>query len=188
MHSLIPATGVSVASRVKQEARVDRFKLAACGLVGAVVLSGCSAGQVSQTAIQEAAVNGTSANIGEVAVRNVASAGQPDRRTTFSPGVKSNSFSSPPTVRRTSTTSWCRSHPTSATVTLTGDTRCPPTARSSSAPPTGRPRPLDSVEAAKAAKATVQLSKPISNGLTYDFTFKFEQAGEGTVARADLGR
>ena len=78
MHSLIPATGVSVASTVKQEARVDRFKLAACGLVGAVVLSGCSAGQVSQTAVQEAAVNGTSANIGEIAVRNVASAGQPN--------------------------------------------------------------------------------------------------------------
>ena len=57
---------------------MDRFKLAACGLVGAVVLSGCSAGQVSQTAVQEAAVNGTSANIGEVAVRNVASAGQPN--------------------------------------------------------------------------------------------------------------
>ena len=70
MHSLIPATGVAVASKVEQEARVDRFKLAACGLVGAVVLSGCSAGQVSQTAVQEPAVNGTSANIGEIAVRN----------------------------------------------------------------------------------------------------------------------
>jgi hypothetical protein len=49
---------------------VDRFKLAACGLTAAVVLSGCGAGQVSQTATQQAAVNGTSANIGQIAVRN----------------------------------------------------------------------------------------------------------------------
>ncbi len=35
--------------------------LSACGLAAAVVLSGCSAGQVSQTATQEPAVNGTSA-------------------------------------------------------------------------------------------------------------------------------
>ena len=41
------------------------------GLAAAVVLSGCSAGQVSQTATQEPAVNGTSANIGKIALRNV---------------------------------------------------------------------------------------------------------------------
>ena len=32
-----------------------------------------------------------------------------------------------------------------------------------------------------AAKATVNLSKPITNGLTYKFTFKFEKAGEASV-------
>ena len=47
--------------------------------------------------------------------------------------------------------------------------------------PDGQPTPLESVEAADAAEAKVALSKPISNGLTYDFTFTFEKAGETTV-------
>ncbi len=32
-----------------------------------------------------------------------------------------------------------------------------------------------------AAKATVNLTKPITNGLTYNFTFTFEKAGEASV-------
>ena len=36
-------------------------------------------------------------------------------------------------------------------------------------------------QATDAAKATLALSKPISNGLTYNFTFRFEKAGEATV-------
>ncbi len=39
-----------------------------------------------------------------------------------------------------------------------------------------------------AAKATVNLAKPITNGLTYNFTFNFEKAGQATVRGADLGR
>ena len=59
---------------------MDRFKprtsavaagLAACGLAATVVLSGCSVGQVSQMATQEPAVNGTSANVGPISLRNV---------------------------------------------------------------------------------------------------------------------
>jgi len=41
---------------------------------------------------------------------------------------------------------------------------------------------LVSVEAMNAATATVILSKPISHGLTYDFTFEFARAGTVTVA------
>ena len=180
MHSLIPATGVSVASRVKQEARVDRFKLAACGLVGAVVLSGCSAGQVSQTAVQAAAVNGTSANIGEVAVRNAHLRAnqttdyvQPGREIELlflasngSPDVNDKLVSITSDI---------------GTVTLTGDTSLPANGALVVGSPDGQTTALDSVEAAEAAAATVQLSKPISNGLTYNFTFKFEKGGEGTV-------
>ena len=55
---------------------MDRFKprtsaLAACGLAAALALSGCSAGQVAQTATQEPAVNGTLATVGPIALRNV---------------------------------------------------------------------------------------------------------------------
>ncbi len=32
-----------------------------------------------------------------------------------------------------------------------------------------------------AAKATVTLAKPITNGLTYNFTFSFEKAGQASV-------
>ena len=35
---------------------------------------------------------------------------------------------------------------------------------------------------AQAADATVTLSKPIHNGLTYEFTFSFEKAGKKTLA------
>ena len=45
--------------------------LAAGGLVGAVALAGCSAGQLSQTASQESAVDGNHADINNVALRNV---------------------------------------------------------------------------------------------------------------------
>ncbi|NMM86036.1 hypothetical protein B2J88_16950 [Rhodococcus sp. SRB_17] len=37
----------------------------------AIALSACSSGQVSQTAVQQAAVNGNSANVGDIALRNV---------------------------------------------------------------------------------------------------------------------
>ncbi len=59
---------------------MDRFKprtsavtagLAACGLAAGVALSGCGAGQVSQMATQEPAVNGTSSTVGPISLRNV---------------------------------------------------------------------------------------------------------------------
>ena len=59
---------------------MDRFKprtsaltagLAACGLAAAVALSGCGAGQVSQMATQDPAVNGTSVNVGPISLRNI---------------------------------------------------------------------------------------------------------------------
>jgi copper(I)-binding protein len=159
---------------------VDRFKLAACGLVGAVLLGGCSAGQVSQTAVQEAAVNGTSANIGQIAVRNAhlrvtqtADYVQPGREVELlflasngSPDVDDKLVSITSDI---------------GTVALTGDTSLPANGALLVGAPDGQTAALESVEAAEAAKAMVQLTKPISNGLTYNFTFKFEKGGEGTV-------
>jgi hypothetical protein len=40
------------------------------------------------------------------------------------------------------------------------------------------PGPLESNNA---AKATVNLTKPITNGLAYNFTFNFEKAGQASV-------
>ncbi len=41
--------------------------------------------------------------------------------------------------------------------------------------PDGQDTALSAVEPADAAEAKLELSKPITNGLTYDFTFTFEK-------------
>ncbi|MGO4445335.1 hypothetical protein AB4Z42_18450 [Mycobacterium sp. 2YAF39] len=160
---------------------MDRFKLAACGLAAAVVLSGCGAGQVSQTATQQAAVNGTSANIGTVAVRNAHIRAtqttdyvEPGREVELlfvasndSPDVNDKLVSITSDV---------------GTVSLTGDTSLPASGTLVVGAPDGQITGLDAIETAEAAQATVQLSKPITNGLTYNFTFTFEKSGEGTVS------
>ena len=159
---------------------MDRFKLAACGLAAAVVLSGCSAGQVAQTAMMEPAVNGTSANIGPIAVRNahlranlMTDYVQPGREiellfqaTNDSPDVEDKLVSITSDI---------------GTVTLTGDTSLPVSGALVVGAPDGQITPLESVDSAEAADAKLTLTKPITNGLTYNFTFTFEKAGKGTV-------
>jgi copper(I)-binding protein len=168
---------------------VDRFKprasavaagLAACGLAAAVALSGCGVGQVSQMATQEPAVNGTSGNIGPISLRNVhlrvEQAGdyvQPGRDIELlfvavnnSPDVNDKLVSITSDIGK---------------VTLTGDTSIPANGVLTVGAPDGQIAPLESVERAEAAEASVALSKPITNGLTYNFTFVFEKAGETTV-------
>jgi len=160
---------------------VDRFKLAACGLAAAVALSGCSAGQVSQTAVQQAAVNGTSANVGPLALRNVHLRAtqttdyvQPGREAELlfqvanaSPDVADKLVSITSDI---------------GTVTLSGDTALPVGGVLVVGTPDGQATALESVEAADAADAKITLSKQITNGLTYNFTFDFEKAGEVVVA------
>ncbi|UUO02456.1 hypothetical protein M4D79_02915 [Mycolicibacterium novocastrense] len=163
---------------------MDRFKLAACGLAAAFVvggaLVGCSSGQVSQMTTQEPAVNGTSANLGDIALRNVHLRAQ--QVTDFvRPGkevelifVAANT-SAEQADKLESITSEV------GEVALTGDTTVPASGMLTVGAPDGQITPLESVEAAEAAEAKVTLSKPITNGLLYDFTFKFEKAGETTV-------
>ena len=151
----------------------------ACGLAAAV-LSGCSAGQVAQTATQEPAVNGTSANAGNIALRNVhlratqsSDYVEPGRdvelifvaaNSSADVGDKLISITSDP-----------------GSVEVSGDTAVPAAGVLEVGTPDGQPTALESVEAADSAEATVALSKPITNGLTYDFTFTFEKAGDITV-------
>jgi copper(I)-binding protein len=168
---------------------VNRFKprrsavtvaLAACGLAAAAALSGCSAGQLSQTSTQQAAVNGTAATHGNITLRNV-HLRAPQSSDYVQPGspvellfVASNS--SPDTSDKlVSITS------DFGTVNLTGNTALPPTDVLVVGEPDGQIAPLEAAEKADAAKATVDLSKPITNGLTYDFTFTFQNAGAITV-------
>jgi copper(I)-binding protein len=170
---------------------VNRFKLrtphaprvvgiAAAGLAAVVALSGCGAGQVAQTATQEPAVNGTTTNIGEISVRNIhlraaqstdyVQAGR-DVELLFV-AVNGSPDTNDKLVSVTSDI---------GTVTLTGKTDVPANGVLTVGEPDGQIAPLESAETADAAEARLSLTEPITNGLTYNFTFDFEKAGETTV-------
>lgn len=168
-------------NRFKSRSSAVTVALGACGLAVAATLSGCSAGQVAQTATQQAAVNGTAATVGDITLRNVhlRAAQKSDY---VQPGsevellfVASNE--SPDSADKlTSITS------DSGTVTLSGDTSLPAQDVLIVGEPDGQVAALEQAETADAAKAMVDINKPITNGLTYNFTFTFEKAGQTTVA------
>jgi copper(I)-binding protein len=155
--------------------------LAACGLVAAVALSGCGAGQLSQTATQQPAVDGTSANVGPISLRNVhvRAAQTADY---VAPGSDAEllfvAVNGSPDVndKLVSITSDV------GTVNISGDSSLPANGVLVVGEPDGQIAPLESAEKADAVTAKIALSKPITNGLTYKFTFDFEKAGQTTVA------
>lgn len=168
-------------NRFKSRGSVVTVAVAAWGLAAATVLAGCSAGQISQTATQQAAVNGAAASVGEVALRNLHLRAQQDSDY-VQPGtevellfVASNESPDEPD-KLVSITSGV------GKVSLTGDTSLPPMDTLIVGEPDGQIAALEQAERADAAEATVDLSKPITNGLTYDFTFTFEKAGQTTVS------
>ncbi len=159
---------------------MNRFKLATCGLAAALALSGCGAGQISQTATQEPAVNGTSANIGDISLRNIhlradqtADYVQPGRDVELIFVAANNSPDE--NDKLLSITSEF------GEVTLTGDAVLPANGALLVGVPDGQTAALESVDRADTVEATVKLTKPITNGITYNFTFDFERAGQGTV-------
>ncbi|MCW2687423.1 MAG: hypothetical protein JWR37_2313 [Mycobacterium sp.] len=154
--------------------------LAACGLAVAVVLTGCSAGQLTQTSTMEPAVNGTSASVKNITLRNV-HLRAPQSTDYLQPG-RSIELLAVITNQSPDTNDKLLGITSDiGTVTLTGDGTVPANGVLVLGTPDGQPTPLDNVEAAKATKATVALAKPISNGLTYNFTFTFQVAGQATV-------
>ena len=167
-------------NRIKSRSTAVTVALAACGLALAATLSGCSAGQVSQTATQEAAVNGASKTAGNITLRNVHL--RAEQTSDFvQPGsevellfVAANE--SPDTNDKLKAIT-----SDVGTVALTGDTSLPASDVLIVGEPDGQIAALEAAETADAAKATVSLSKPITNGLTYTFTFDFEKAGQVDV-------
>lgn len=153
--------------------------LAVIGMAAAA-LSGCGTGQISQTAAQEPAVNGSRITIKTMALRDIriqaAQTGdflQPGHTVDLVLVAANNS----PDVndRLTGITSDI------GTVTLSGDGKVPASGSLFLGTPDGQAAAPGPGQGNAAAKATINLTKPISNGLTYNFTFKFEKAGEGTV-------
>jgi copper(I)-binding protein len=155
--------------------------LAATGLIGALALAGCSAGQISQTASQESAVDGNAAVINNppssIALRNVRI--QAQQNTDFlHPGANVDLVlvvvnQSPDVADKLVgiTTDIGK-------VTVTGDATLPAGGTLFVGTPSGQNnKAVNAVEAADSVKATVALSKPITNGPNYNFTFNFEKAG-----------
>ena len=158
--------------------------LAAGGLIGAAALAGCGAGQLSQTASQESAVDGNAAVINNppssIALRNVRI--QAQQNTDYlHPGATVDLVlvvvnQSPDVADKLVgvTTDIGK-------VTVTGDPTLPAGGTLFVGTPNGQNRKAaDSaaaVEAANFVKATVALTKPITNGPNYNFTFNFEKAG-----------
>lgn len=151
--------------------------LAACGLV----LTGCGSGQISQTASQESAVNGTSANLKNIALRNV-----------HLQAVQTSDFLQPGTVVPLVMVAANSSLDTAdklvsitsdvGQVALTGDGTLPAGGALvfNAAAEQDAAQPMGAAGAPNSAQVT--LSQPITNGLTYNFTFTFEKAGRATVA------
>lgn len=170
---------------------MNRFKnrlglpaLAVAGVLAvlAALLSGCGAGQVSQMAVQEPAINGNKVTFKNVALRDIRIQAnqtgdyvQPGR--TVDLVLVAVNLSANQADRLVGITSDI------GAVTVSGDTRLPAGGSLFVGTPEGEkvaPGPVGSNTAT--AKATINLAKPVTNGLTYNFTFNFEKAGQATVA------
>jgi copper(I)-binding protein len=166
--------------RFKPRASALRAGLAACGLTLAVAVSGCGAGQLAQTSTQEPAVNGTFSTAGPISLRNI-HLRAPQSTDYLEPGRNAEllfvAVNNSPDVndRLVSITSDV------GTVSVSGNTSLPASGVLVVGEPDGQIAPLESAEKADVSHAKIVLSKPITNGLTYQFTFNFEKAGETSV-------
>ncbi|MDY6871584.1 MAG: hypothetical protein SV966_14110 [Actinomycetota bacterium] len=167
-------------NRIHQRASAVTAGLAACGL--AFALTACGAGQISQTATQAPAVNGVNAGTGDISLRNVhLRLRAPQTADYVPPGsdvelvfVATNDSLDQPD-RLVSIRSDIGSVP------VRGNATIEPGGVLVAGEPDGQTAALESVEPAEPLTADVKLTKPITNGLTYPFTFTFERGGEVTV-------
>ena len=159
--------------------RASAFAIA-CGLVAATV-AGCSAGQQSQTATQLPAVNGTSGGVQYIALRDVQL--QVDQTGPAVPEGKSVALVFVATNQSPDKNDKiARITSPVGTVKLGGKSEIPALKSLIVGPSEGGSAAPQSAPGANAGTATVQLSEPISSGLTYDFTFEFQHAGRATLA------
>ncbi len=142
-----------------------------------LALTGCGAGQIAQTSLQEPAVNGAAGQIGELALRNVYL--QAEQTSDFlRPGQSVELVFEAINQSQDVPDKLTRVTSEVGMVTLTGDTGLPAGGALIVGNRAGQDvKALDAAQAATAGKASVALTKPITNGLTYPFVFDFERAG-----------
>lgn len=161
---------------------MNRFAVVGLVALVASLLSGCGTGQISQMSTQEPAVNGNRVTINHVALRDIRIQAV-QTKDFLQPGRTVNlvavAVNQSPDIadRLVSVTSDV------GTVTIDGDARLPAGGMLFIGKPDGQnvaPGPLES-NTNNFVKASIALAKPVSNGLTYNFTFNFEKAGQASV-------
>lgn len=157
-----------------------RLALAGLAVMVAAALTACGAGQISQMATQEPAINGNRVSVNNVALRDIRIQAtqtgdflQPGK--TVDLVLVAVNQSPDAADRLVGITSDI------GAVTVSGDTRLPPSGMLFIGTPEGHQVAPGPLNPNTAAKATVNLAKPITNGLTYPFTFTFEKAGQASV-------
>ncbi|HET9876507.1 MAG TPA: hypothetical protein VFQ37_12215 [Mycobacterium sp.] len=162
--------------------------LMAAGLAAAAALAGCGTGQVAQTTDQSSAVNGTEGVVGHLALRDVrmqavqsGDSVQPGRTVDLVFVASNQSTDTDDELTGISTDI--------GKVSVAGSKQLPAGGMLIVSAPTGPGavsaatlKELRGAEDADIATAAVTLDKPISNGLTYDFTFDFKEAGPISLA------
>jgi copper(I)-binding protein len=163
-----------------RRASVTRTGLAVGALVVATALSGCGAGQISQTATQEPAVNGTSGTTKNITLRNVHIQAV-QKGDALEPGQHVDLMFVASNMSADKADKLVKITSDVGTVSITGSTTVPPNGVLIVGNPDGV-SPLSAVEGAEAGDASVTLNKKISNGLTYNFTFTFANAGDAKLS------
>ncbi|MDT5166053.1 MAG: hypothetical protein QOC88_2947 [Mycobacterium sp.] len=169
-------------SRSRSSRRSAKLAVVASGaLIGAVAISGCSAGQIAQTAMEKPAVDGNQATVNNVALRDVhISARQTGDY--LRPGATVDlvlvavNQSPDITDRLVGITTDI------GKVTVTGDATLPASGVLFVGQNGQTQKSDKAVESGNTVKATIALTKPITNGPNYDVTFNFEKAGNISVA------
>jgi hypothetical protein len=153
-----------------------------CGLIAAATLTGCSAGQQAQTAAMEPAVNGSSATSHNIALRDVRIRAV-QTGDALNPGKNVDLVLVVANQQPDTSDKLLGVTQDIGQLNLIGDTTVPPSGTLLVGDPDrAAATALSEVSAAKTAKATITLTKAISNGLLYNFTFHFAQAGDITLA------
>lgn len=163
-----------------RRASVTRVGLALSGLLVATALAGCGAGQISQTATQAPAVNGTTGTVKNITLRNVHIQAV-EKGDALEPGSDVDLMFVASNLSPDSPDKLIGITSDVGEVSFAGSTTVPPNGVLIVGAPDGV-SPLSAVEGAESGEAKVELSKPIRNGLTYDFTFTFAKAGDTTLS------
>ncbi len=156
--------------------------LTSSALIGAAAISGCSAGQIAQTSMQQSAVDGNQATVKNVALRNVhiqaAQTGDFLR-----PGATVDLVLVAVNQSPDITDKLLGITTDIGKVTVTGNPTLPASGVLFVGGQNGQTKRSDkAIESGDTLKATIALSKPITNGPNYDVTFDFEKAGRVSVA------